>query len=241
MVAPSRGEDLLTESCTVLIAAPDLLSTLKQRTGEVNGELLTFSDADALRALEVITKRRPRVVAIEKLFAATPRGAALINRIRADPSLVQSEIRVVSRDGESARVSPRAPVEAPPAQSPAAAATAAPAARSIPAPLLDQRGTRRAMRFKIAPNVDAVVDGSAATLVDLSIVGAQVVSGGGLKPNQRVRVMLSDEAGAIRCNATVAWAKFEIVPGGGPRYRAGLDIVDADAAAIEAFCGRHKV
>jgi len=268
----------VTEPCTVLIAAPDLLPALKQRTGNVNGELLAFSDADALRALEVITKRRPRIVAIEKLFAATPRGAALINRIKADPSLVQSEIRVVSSDSEYTRVSPRTPTEAAPAQTPAPGATAAPAAAPVPAPPLDQRGTRRAPRVKIAAKVDAIVDGNAAApaaapvpappldqrgtrraprvkiaakvdaivdgnaaaLLDLSTVGAQVVAGSGLKPNQRVRVALSDEAGVVRFNATVAWVKFEIVPGGGPRYRAGLDFVDADAAAIDAFCGRHK-
>lgn len=230
----------MTEPCTVLIAAPDLLPALKQRTGNVNGELLAFSDADALRALEVITKRRPRIVAIEKLFAATPRGAALINRIKADPSLVQSEIRVVSSDSEYTRVSPRTPTEAAPAQTPAPGATAAPAAAPVPAPPLDQRGTRRAPRVKIAAKVDAIVDGNAAALLDLSTVGAQVVAGSGLKPNQRVRVALSDEAGVVRFNATVAWVKFEIVPGGGPRYRAGLDFVDADAAAIDAFCGRHK-
>jgi hypothetical protein len=216
----------VTEPCTVLIAAPDLLPALKQRTGDVNGELLAFSDADALRALEVITKRRPRVVAIEKRFAATPRGAALINRIKADPSLVQSEIRVVSSDSEYTRVSPRTPTDAAPAQT--------------PAPPLDQRGTRRALRVKIAAKVDALVDGNAAALIDLSTVGAQVVAGSGLKPNQRVRMALSDEAGVVRFNATVAWVKFEMVPGGGPRYRAGLDFVDADTAAIDAFCGRHK-
>lgn len=229
----------MAEPCTVLIAAPDLLPSLKQRTGDVNGELLAFSDADALRALEVITKRRPRVVAIEKLFAATPRGAALINRIKADPSLVQSEIRVVSHDSEVIRVAPRKPAEAPSAQSPAEGATAAPRAAAKPPPPLDQRGTRRAPRVKMAAKVEIVVDGSAATLLDLSTVGAQVVAGSGLKPNQRVRLGLSDEAGVVRFNATVAWVKFEIA-GGGPRYRAGLDFVDANAAAVEAFCSRHK-
>ncbi len=229
----------MAEPCTVLIAAPDLLPTLKQRTGDVNGELLAFSDADALRALEVITKRRPRVVAIEKLFAATPRGAALINRIKADPSLVQSEIRVVSHDSEVVRVAPRKPAEAAPAQSPAKGATAAPGTAAIPAPPLDQRGTRRAPRVKMAAKVEIGVDGSASTLIDLSAVGAQVVAGSGLKPNQRVRLALSDEAGVVRFNATVAWVKFEIA-GGGPRYRAGLDFVDANATAIEAFSGRHK-
>ena len=231
----------MTEPCTVLIAAPDLLPALKQRTGDVNGELLAFSDADALRALEVITKRRPRVVAIEKRFAATPRGAALINRIKADPSLVQSEIRVVSGDSEYTRVSTRTPTDAAPVQTSAPPAAAAPGAAPVPAPPLDQRGTRRAPRVKIAAKVDALVDGNAAPLVDLSIVGAQVVAGSGLKPNQRVRMALSDEAGIARFNATVAWVKFEMVPGGGgPRYRAGLDFVDADVAAISAFCDRHK-
>ena len=225
----------------MLIAAPDLLPTLKQRTGDVNDEVLAFSDADALRALEVITKRRPHVVAIERQFAATPRGAALINRIKADPSLVQSEIRVVSHDREYTRVSPRKPTEATPAQSRAAMATAAPAAvpRPVPSPL-DEGGTRRAPRFKMAAKLDVVVDGNSATIIDLSTVGAQVVSGNALKPNQRVRVTLSDEVGTVRCNASVAWAKFEIPPGGGPRYRAGLDFVEADPAAVEGFCSRHK-
>ena len=88
-------------ACTVLIAAPDLLATLKQGSlASNNTELIAFSDAEALRALEVISKRRPKVVALEKVFAATPRGAALINRIKADPALSKSEIRIVSPDGD---------------------------------------------------------------------------------------------------------------------------------------------
>lgn len=59
-------------------ASADLLPTLKARTSEENGELLT-SEVDALRAFEVITKRRLYVVARVRLFAATPRRAALIN------------------------------------------------------------------------------------------------------------------------------------------------------------------
>jgi hypothetical protein len=212
----------------VIIAASDLLETLKKRAGDVNDEVLAFSDSDALRALEVITKRRPRVVALERLFAATPRGAALINRIKADPSLVESEIRVISHDTDYTRVSPRKSTAGAPTRSPA---TTAP---------LDQRGTRRAARFKIAPQVDIVVDGNAATLVDLSRVGAQVVTASALNPNQRVRMVLSDQVGAVRFNASVAWAKFEISPAEGPQYRAGLDFVDADGQAVDGFCGRHK-
>ena len=94
----------LTESCTVFISAPDVLPTLQQRAGAQRGEMITFSDADALRALDVITKRRPGLVVLERLFAATPRGTALINRIKADPTLEQAEIRVLSHDSEYARV-----------------------------------------------------------------------------------------------------------------------------------------
>ena len=200
----------------------DLLPGLKERAGALDGEVLTFADNDALRALEAITKRRPAVVALERVFAVTPRGAALINRIKADPALRQSEIRVLAHDSDYQRVVPRTP---PPG-----------------APALDQRGTRRAARFKMAANVMAQVDGKNAILVDLSSVGAQVVSPGALKPNQRVGVALPAESGSVRFDANVVWTAFEIQPKSGPRYRAGLDFVDpgANVELIAAYCERHK-
>ena len=226
----------------MLIASADLLPALKERAGDGVSELLAFADNEALHALEAITKRRPRLVTLERLFAATPRGAALIHRIKADPSLVGLEIRVISHDSEYSRVLPRQPGSGgAPAAAPAggtAAATAAPAA--APAEPLDQRGTRRAPRYRITAKVDMQVDGNAATLIDLSSVGAQVVSAGVLRPNQRVRIAMVDSSGNLRFNASVAWAKFEIPPGSGPRYRAGLDFVDADHKAVDAFCTRHR-
>jgi hypothetical protein len=207
----------------VLIGAVELLPGLKERAGATNGEVLTFADADALRALETITKRRPALVALERVFAVTPRGAALINRIKADPALRQSEIRVLAHDSDYMRIVPRTP---PPA-----------------APALDQRGTRRAARFRIAAKATAQLDGRNAMLIDLSVVGAQVVASAALKPNQRIAVALADGTGTIGFDATVVWTSFEIPPNGGPRYRAGLDFSDgmADADAITNFCQRHKV
>jgi PilZ domain len=236
-VAAAGRENLLNsvpEPCTVLIAAPDLLPTLERRAASEDGELITFTDADALRALSEITKRRPRVVAIERRFAATPRGAALINRIKADPSLVDCDIRIVSHDSVAAE--PAETVEEfgePPP-------TAVEPPRVEKAPVIEFRGTRRAPRYRIAGTLDALVDGTQASLVDLSVIGAQVVSSIVLKPNQRVRMSLQDQGGAIRFNASVAWASFEIPPNSGPRYRAGLEFIDADPAAIDAYCSRHK-
>jgi len=226
--------------CTVVIGAAELWPALKQRIGDAGGEILTFADTDALRALDVITRRRPAVVALERLFAASPRGAALINRIKADPTLLHCEIRVVSHDSDYARVSPRKPTDTEAALSAVSVAPAGATAAVAVSPPLDQRGTRRAPRFRISSPIGVLVDGNAATLVDVSTLGAQVVSSTVLKPNQRVRMALNDDQGSVRFNAAVAWASFEIPPKSGPRYRAGIEFVDADSASVEAFCHRHK-
>jgi len=204
----------------VIVAAADLLPTLKERTAAANGELLTFSDADALLAFQTIMQRRPKVVALERMFALTPRGAALINRIKADPTLREAEIRVVAHNSDYTRVVPR---QTPPS-----------------APALDQRGTRRAARFRIADKVPAVVEGRSGKLIDLSIVGAQIAGIGGLKPNQRVQVALVDEKANVRFNASVAWTSFETASSGAPRFRAGFNFDDADPVAVDSFCARHK-
>jgi len=214
----------------VLIAAPEHLQTLKER-GDFN-DAQTFSDAEALRALEVITRKRPEVVALERVFAATTRGAALINRIKADPKLASCEIRIVSHDSGYSRVPP---ADTPEATDGAAIAVAAPA----PAAPLDQRGTRRAPRVKIVEGVEVLIDGNAATLVDLSIVGAQVVSATILKPNQRVRMSINHGKRPLRLSAGVAWASFELAKTG-PRYRAGVEFFDAEADAVQKFCEAKK-
>jgi PilZ domain-containing protein len=204
----------------VLIGASNLLAALKQRAGEANGEVLTFPDSDALGALKMIIQRRPTIVALDRGFAVTPRGAALINRIKIDPSLKLAEIRVLAHDSDYTRVIPR---------------TVAPTA-----PGLDQRGTRRAPRFNMADRVEVVIEGKSAILIDLSTVGAQVVAVAMLKPNQRISVALTDDVADVRLTASVSWTKFEIPPDSGPRYRAGIDFVDADAPAVDAFCLRHR-
>jgi hypothetical protein len=88
------------------------LSQFTQRAALPDADVLGFADTDVLRALEAITARKPRLVALERLFAATPRGAALINRIKADPSLTQTEIKVLSHDSDYSRVLPRIPAGA---------------------------------------------------------------------------------------------------------------------------------
>ena len=214
----------------VLIASAEHLPSLQQRPEFAGAQ--AFSDADALKALELISKQRPDVVALERLFAATSRGAALINRIKADPSLADCEVRIVAHDTNYSRVSPRRPGD------PTSVAVEEPAE---PPRGLDWKGTRRAPRFKMTDGIEVTIDGNPATLMDLSIIGAMVVSPTTLKPNQRIRMSLPQEPRAIRFSAGVAWAAFEMPKGKpAPHYKAGIEFFDADADAVSKFIDVKK-
>ena len=234
----------------VLIAEPDHLAALQARP-EYEGAL-AFTDAETPAALEAIITSRPDIVAIERVFAKKSRGAALINRIKADASLDTCEIRIVAADGGPAKVAGHGGSAAAPgpAASPASggsgaglgsstAPVAVAAAVATPPAALDQKGTRRAQRYKIIEGIEVLIDGNPAMLVDLSTVGAQVVSGTLLKPNQRVRLSFVEGVKPVRFSAGVAWSAFEL-PKGEPRYRAGIEFFDADPDAVARFCETNR-
>jgi hypothetical protein len=229
----------------VVIAATNLMPALQERlAGE--GELLTFADTEPIQALQAILEQRPSLIVLERLFAATPRGAALINRIKTDPQLGNAEVRVMSHTGDYSRqVAKPSKVEAP-AQAAGGTATGHPAASGVaivePAKTLDWQGTRRAPRYRVRPGVEIQVDGNPASVVDLSTVGVQVLSSTILRPNQKVRVSIPNDDFVMRFRGAVAWAKFELPkPNDPPRYRAGVDFADADPAAVDDFCAKVKV
>jgi hypothetical protein len=206
-------------SLTVLIAAADRLAALQQQTNVTDAN--AFAETDALKALETITRLRPSVIAIEHPFATSARGTALINRIKADPTLSACEVRVLGPDGAVASGS-------------AAGASSAGVGVVTPPGIIDQRGTRRAPRVVVTRNVEVLIDGNPATLVNISVVGAQVTSPLSLRPNQRVRMAIADAVRPVRFNGVVAWASFEM-PKEGPRYRAGINFYDAAPETISRF------
>lgn len=219
----------------VVIGSQDLLDALVARAGV--SDALTFSDAEPLQALKAITDDPPRAVILERLFAATSRGAALINRLKSDPALADVEIRVLSHSGDYSRLITR--------PAPAAVATAAGGAASAveAPPRLDWHGTRRAPRFRARGGLEIQLDGNPVQVVDMSIIGAQVLSPSIVRPDQRVRVTLPNEHGMLRLRATIAWARFELprrAGDPGPHYRAGVEFLDADPAALERFCEDNK-
>jgi len=224
----------------VLIAEADQLGTLKGRPEYTDAQ--AFTDAETPAALEAIISGRPDIVAIERLFAKKSRGAALINRIKADTSLETVEIRIVSAENGASKSSGRGGSSAKESKEAAAGDTSGGTATAVvaaPPAALDQKGTRRAQRFKIIEGIEVLIDGNPAMLVDLSTVGAQVVSGTLLKPNQRVRLSFIEGAKNVRFSAGVAWSAFEL-PKAGPRYRAGIEFFDADPDAVGRFCDTNR-
>jgi hypothetical protein len=232
-------------TAALLIAAQNLMPALQERV-EVEGDLLTFADTEPIQALQAIMEHRPPLIVLERLFAATPRGAALINRIKSDPQLSMCEVRVMSHTGDYSRqvVKPSVVAATPVAHANASAAqgTQAPVATEETPRPLDWHGTRRAARTRVRSGIEMQLDGNPATVVDLSIVGAQVVSSTVLRPNQKVRISLPFEEFVMRFRGAIAWAKFELPKGPekGPQYRAGVEFTDGDSAALENFCERNK-
>jgi len=232
----------------VVIAASHLTASLREQLSS-EGELLTFADTEAIQALQAMLEQRPNLIVLERLFAATPRGAALINRIKTDPLLAQAEVRVMSHTGDYVRQISRPAVAA---ASAAAAAdgrrAAAPEQPAAPTPEaasegrpVDWHGTRRVTRTRVRSGVELQLDGNTAGVVDVSTMGAQVLSPTILRPNQKVRVSITDDEVVLRFRGTVIWARYELGgPGGRPVYRAGVEFVDSDGAALERFSARVR-
>ena len=214
----------------VLIGPADTLPALQERLDPA-AEVQTFSDSEALEALDHIMTAKPDLVAMQDEFSATPRGTALINRIKDDPSLDQTEVRVMAKNPKENRVAVKR----------GGHASGAAVAVEEQKPALDKKGTRRAPRFRIKDGVEVAVDGNAAALIDLSTVGVQIMSPTVLKPNQRVRVVIGDAKNQIKCAGSIAWAAFEMPKGMATRYRAGVDFgTTADAKALDGFAKKNK-
>jgi len=218
----------------VLIGPADALPALQERL-DPTADIQSFTESEALEALDHIMRTKPALVAMQDEFADTSRGVALINRIKDDPTLSETEVRVMAQNAKNNRIA----VKRGGAGGGGGAAVAVEEAK--PAPALDQKGTRRAPRFPIKEGVEVAVDGNPAALVDLSAVGVQVVSATVLKPNQRVRVIIGDAKNPIKCAGSIAWAAFEMPKGMPTRYRAGIDFgTTADAPGLDGFAKKNK-
>ena len=114
-------------------------------------------------------------------------------------------------------------------------------ATSAPRPLPKRGPARLTERSPIRKGLTVNLDGTRVVLMDLSPVGAQVLSSTCLRPGQHVRLSVADEETALQLVATVVAVWYEGPSARGtPEYRASLYLINADREGIAAFGARNR-
>jgi hypothetical protein len=204
----------------VIISTPEHVSALRKRLGDPG--VAVFADTDSLQALETIQAKRPTIVALNSTFAETARGAALVAQIKGDSRLSGIDVRVLIDDENKV---PLAIADQAPSSEKALLETSRPLGRA---------GTRAALRY-VMDRRAILVNGERSHLIDLSITGAQVVLPARVRPNEPVRLVLSDEAGETRFPGTIVWA-VAVPIRGSIEYRAGVQLSKPNTKWIESYC-----
>ena len=207
--------------CTLLIGSEPLVAAWNARAGK-STQVIPLVHTDVSHALETIGSKRPEVVVIEQAVATTGPGSTLMARLHTERFLRGIDVRLLAPDRASDLMSSE-PGDVHPQ-----------VWLTVLAEPLPARPMRRAERIKTGENEGALVDGTPVRLLDLSASGAQVYSTMVLRPQQRVKLVLSPERGSIKTTGVVAWSTFEMAPT--PRYRAGI----AFAAAIPGLVGEQR-
>jgi len=217
----------MANDVTVIIADADKIPSVRAER-PIAGSVLYFSDANLATALETIRSQSPKVVAVESQFAESGAGKAFVDRLRA--LMQDSDIQLLKKgDGGWTTAS---------ANGGAAAAKAA-AARPAEGELAGLN-TRRAPRYLVVEPADAAVDGTTINIVDVSVLGAQVISELVMRPRQRVKITIQEGDAGIRVAGRVAWSVYEKLRDHPlPRYRVGMEFDDGTKQELEEFLKKH--
>lgn len=210
----------------VVIARAEQAAGLRKRLA-ADSTVALFSDAEALKALEAVLGQAPRILALDRAFAATARGAALVRQVKAEEHDCATEIRVLAEDEDNQ----------PLILSSRLASVESVMRASHP---LDYCGTRRALRFKVVDAVRLAVNGERGRLVNLSFAGAQLVLPVRIRPEEALRITLTEALAEdeTRVRGVVAWCTVEPT-GSIIIYRAGVEFTDADTHRLEDLCIRY--
>jgi len=208
---------------TFVVTGTEMLAALGE-TLEGDQNVVVIDGTDRARALEILQERMPKVVAVDRCFLETRAGREFATCLRDASALQGLDLRMFSPlhirkpNGVSAR------------------ALIAAASQPLPVGL-----SRRVPRVPMADHVAAVANGSSLVVVDLSVLGAQVISPGVLRPNQQIAMRLLENANELRLRAAIAWSVFEQSRVTREAYyRAGLEFTVADPQALERYCRENQ-
>jgi hypothetical protein len=207
--------------CTLLIGSEPLLAAWNAHASKAS-QVIPVVHTDVPQALEAIGTKLPEVVVIEQAVATTGPGSTLMARLHTERYTRGIDVRLLPPE-RAADLMSSEPGDVHPQ-----------VWLTVLASPLPARPQRRAARIRTADDEEAFIDGAPVSLIDLSASGAQVRSTSVLRPQQRVKFVLSPARGSVKTTAVVAWSSFEMAPT--PRYRAGIAFTDT----IPSLAGDHS-
>jgi hypothetical protein len=110
-----------------------------------------------------------------------------------------------------------------------------------PQPAVQYSPARQARRLKMREGIEVVLDGSSSSLVDLSSIGAQILSPLALRPNRVVKLTLRGGESALAGKVRVMWARFEPQGPVAAQYRVGVKFTDVEPSVVDEFMAQHGI
>lgn len=216
-------------SPTVIIVRSELVGAFQRHFGDE--PTVIIMDGGATPHWMTGLEHSVGVIAVDPQLLGTAEGRASLSHLRDCADLPRAEFRVLTADCAGVPILLRSCV-----------ANGARTVITAASQLLPRGLMRRVPRLPMADGTEALVNGLSASVIDLSVLGAQVLARGVLRPNQRVsmRILPDDPVGGVRVRAAIAWSMFELPRPSAPRYRAGLEFTTADIARLETFCTEHR-
>jgi hypothetical protein len=221
---------------TIVIA--DVTRMAAIRSGlPLSGRVVHFTNFNLSSALEAIKTDEPRIVAIDALLVQTQQGLGFMKHVE---SLAKAAcaIRLIVR-GNRTWTTTEHDARPPTDEAAIGRASATPCRPAVVAAAKTGVNTRRAPRFPMLDSLNAGVEGGQASLVNISVLGAQVVSQPVLRPGQTVKIALPDQNEMLRLTAHVAWSTFQQTKQGTAVYRAGVAFTDAAQETLDDYCRRY--
>lgn len=198
---------MTTPGSAVVLTRAELAARVRQHF-QSDPSIAVFDASDGIPPMSIISARAQMLLVVGHALTETTLGLEFLERFREVNAT--AEIRVLA---EGANGNPTVLEHA--VTHPGHLTLRA---ESVP---FTRAPVRRALRVDMPEDAEAMVNGTPMRVVNLSPLGAQVLSPRVLKPGEQVLVRLPSSP---RVRATVVWSAYEL-PGAGrePCYRAGLE------------------
>ena len=222
---------------TIVIADASRMPAMRNAL-TLQGRAMWFPGNKMGSAWESIQLNHPKLVVVDAQIGETPQGQALLERVE-KMSVHGTSIRLIVRGNGSWLTEPYKR-DAVTAVEIFESRDIVEAAEQTTAPAVTPAKTRRSPRYQVIEPVSLKIESGDASLVDLSVIGAQVLSGPILRPNQTITIALPDPAKPIRLTAQIAWSTMQQTrERPDAHFRAGMEFSDAAGSVLAEYCRRY--